>query len=165
MALTFFPVSELSHLDDQGRPRMVDVGAKAVTERRARAECAVNLGEVLMAQLQSEDFRTKKGSVIGTATLAGIMAAKQTSSLIPLCHPLPLDHCSVHIEPLGKDSLRIECECATSSKTGVEMEALTGASVAALTVYDMCKAVNPSIGITGLHLLEKRGGKSDFNAD
>lgn len=165
MALGFpATVSELSHLDEDGRPRMVDVGAKAVTERRARAACHVILGPELMTRLQDDDFQTKKGSVIGTATLAGIMAAKQTSSLIPLCHPLPLDHCSVNISPAGEDSLLVECECATSSKTGVEMEALTGASVAGLTIYDMCKAANPSIELTGLHLVEKRGGKSDFNA-
>ena len=157
-------MSELSHLDEHGQPRMVDVGAKAVTARRARAECTVVLGEELMTQLQGDDFKTKKGSVISTATLAGIMAAKQTSSLIPLCHPLPLDKASVHIEAAGESALRVECECATSSKTGVEMEALTGASVAALTIYDMCKAANPAIEITGLHLIEKRGGKSDFHA-
>ena len=143
---------------------MVDVGAKAVTARRARAECRVILGVELMCRLQGDDFHTRKGSVIGTATLAGIMAAKQCSSLIPLCHPLPLDHCSVTVTPRGDDTLRIECECATSGKTGVEMEALTGASLAALTIYDMCKAANPSIEITGLRLIEKRGGKSDFHA-
>ena len=155
-------MSELSHLDAQGRPRMVDVSSKAVTNRRARAACRVLLGTELLARLQGDDFQTRKGSVVGTATLAGIMAAKQCSSLIPLCHPLPLDHCSVNIEPSGDDSLHIECECSTSSKTGVEMEALTGASVAALTVYDMCKAANPAIEIHNLRLVEKRGGKSDF---
>ena len=143
---------------------MVDVGPKAVTARRARAACTVILGPELMAQLQEVDFQNKKGSVLNTAILAGIMAAKQTSSLIPLCHPLPLDSCDVTSEPAGDDSLSVHCECATSSRTGVEMEALTGASVAALTIYDMCKAANPSIEITRLHLVEKRGGKSDFDA-
>lgn len=143
---------------------MVDVGPKAVTIRRARAACSVILGPELMVQLQKEGFQNRKGSVLNTAILAGIMAAKQTSSLIPLCHPLPLDKCDVTIEPEGDASLCVECECGTSSKTGVEMEALTGASVAALTIYDMCKAANPSIEITRLHLVEKRGGKSDFNA-
>jgi cyclic pyranopterin phosphate synthase len=157
-------VSELSHLDEHGRPRMVDVGAKAVTSRRARAGCTVILGTELLSRLQGEDFQTKKGSVIQTAVIAGIMAAKQCSNLIPLCHPLPLDHCNVTIEPHGDDSLRVACECATTSKTGVEMEALTGASVAALTVYDMCKAANPAIVITDLKLLEKSGGKSDFQS-
>ena len=157
-------MSELSHLDEAGQPRMVDVGPKAVTARRARAACTVILGPELMAQLQEEGFKNKKGSVLNTAILAGIMAAKQTSSLIPLCHPLPLDKCDVTIEPENDASLCVECECGTSSKTGVEMEALTGASMAALTIYDMCKAANPSIEITRLHLVEKRGGKSDFDA-
>ena len=153
---------KLPHLDGEGRPQMVDVGAKAVTSRRARATCSVHLGAALMTQLEEEGFQSRKGSVIGTAVLAGIMAAKQTSSLLPHCHTLPLDKCDVQIEPAGNSALRVECECATSSRTGVEMEALTGASIAALTVYDMCKAVNPSIVITGIHLEEKRGGKSDF---
>lgn len=157
-------MSELSHLNEQGRPHMVDVGGKPVTSRRARAECHVVLGTELMKQLHEDAFTNKKGAVIGTATLAGIMAAKQTSSLIPLCHPLPLDRCEVEITPSGEDALRIECECATSSKTGVEMEALTGASIAGLTIYDMCKAANPSIEVTGLRLVEKRGGKSDYDA-
>ena len=143
---------------------MVDVGSKAVTTRSARATCTVILGPELMAQLQEAGFQNRKGSVLNTAILAGIMAAKQTPSLIPLCHPLPLDKCDVTIEPGGDASLCVECECSTSSKTGVEMEALTGASMAALTIYDMCKAANPSIEITRLHLLEKRGGKSDFDA-
>ena len=144
---------------------MVDVGPKAGTARWARAACTVILGPELMAQLQESGFQNRKGSVLNTAILAGIMAAKQTSSLIPLCHPLPLDKCDVTIEPEGDASLCVECECGTSSRTGVEMEALTGASVAALTIYDMCKAANPSIEITQLHLVEKRGGKSDFDAD
>jgi len=156
-------VSELSHINEAGQPRMVDVGAKAVTSRRARATCSVHLGAELMTRLEEEGFQSRKGSVIGTAVLAGIMAAKQTSSLIPLCHPLPLDKCDVQIEPAGNSALRVECECATSSKTGVEMEALTGASVAALTIYDMCKGANPSIEITGLHLVMKQGGKSNFD--
>ncbi len=157
-------MSELSHLDEMGQPRMVDVGSKAVTARRARAACTVILGSELMAELQKGDFQNKKGSILNTAILAGIMAAKRTSSLIPLCHPLPLDKCDVTIEPEGPASLCVQCECSTASRTGVEMEALTGASVAALTVYDMCKAANPSIEITRLHLAEKRGGKSDFDA-
>ena len=164
MALASAAVSELSHLNEAGQPRMVDVGAKAVTDRRARAECTVILGSELMAQLQEANFQNKKGSVLGTAIVAGIMASKQCSNLIPLCHPLPLDKCDISIDPADETSLRVECECRTSSKTGVEMEALTGASVAALTVYDMCKAANPAIEITGLRLVEKRGGKSDFNA-
>ncbi len=155
-------MSDHSHLDEGGHPRMVDVGPKAVTKRYARAGCIIVLGTELLCQLKEKGFQTKKGSILNTAILAGIMAAKQTSSLIPLCHPLPLDKCNVTIEPESDHSLKVWCECSTSSRTGVEMEALTGASVAALTVYDMCKAVNPAIEITTLRLEEKRGGKSDF---
>ena len=155
-------MSEHSHLDEAGHPRMVDVGPKAVTKRYARSSCIVVLGPELLSQLREKGFQNKKGSILNTAILAGIMAAKQTSSLIPLCHPLPLDKCNVKIESEGDDSLRVECECSTSSRTGVEMEALTGASIAALTVYDMCKGANPAIEITNLRLEEKRGGKSDF---
>ena len=155
-------MSDHSHLDEAGHPRMVDIGTKAVTSRYARAGCIVVLGPELLAQLKEERFQNKKGSILNTAILAGIMAAKKTSSLIPLCHPLPLDKCNVRIDPQSDHSLKVECECSTSSRTGVEMEALTGASVAALTVYDMCKGLNPAIEITSLRLEEKRGGKSDF---
>ena len=113
---------------------MVDVGPKAVTKRYARAGCIIVLGPELLCQLKEKGFQNKKGSILNTVILAGIMAAKQTSSLIPLCHPLPLDKCNVTIEPESDHSLKVECECSTSSRTGVEMEALTGASVAALTV-------------------------------
>ena len=139
---------------------MVDVGPKAVTKRYARAGCIIVLGPELLCQLKEKGFQNKKGSILNTAILAGIMAAKQTSSLIPLCHPLPLDKCNVTIEPESDHSLKVECECSTSSRTGVEMEALTGASVAALTVYDMCKAASKGIVIREVRLLEKTGGKS-----
>ena len=142
---------------------MVDVGPKAVTKRYARAGCIIVLGPELLCQLKEKGFQNKKGSILNTAILAGIMAAKQTSSLIPLCHPLPLDKCNVTIEPESDHSLKVECECSTSSRTGVEMEALTGASVAALTVYDMCKAVDREMVVGQVRLVAKRGGKSgDF---
>ena len=118
-------MSELSHLDEMGQPRMVDVGSKAVTARRARAACTVILGSELMAELQKGDFQNKKGSILNTAILAGIMAAKRTSSLIPLCHPLPLDKCDVTIEPEGPASLCIQCECSTASRTGRRRHAPT----------------------------------------
>ena len=139
---------------------MVDVGPKAVTKRYARAGCIIVLGPELLCQLEEKGFQTKKGSILNTAILAGIMAAKQTSSLIPLCHPLPLDKCNVTIEPESDHSLKVECECSTSSRTGVEMEALTGASVAALTVYDMCKAAHKGIVVSDIRLLSKSGGRS-----
>ncbi len=154
---------DLTHLDADGHPRMVDVGAKDITKRAATAGCLVHLGE-LRREFDSGEFTTKKGGVVQTATIAGIMAAKQTSGLIPMCHPLPLDNCKISITPADGDALEITCTCKTQARTGVEMEALTGASVAALTVYDMCKSINPSIVISNLRLLEKSGGKSDFNA-
>lgn len=143
---------------------MVDVSAKDVTVRTATAGCRVQLGEELCSRFENGELVTKKGGIIQTATIAGIMASKQTSGLIPMCHPLPLDNCKVEITPSGNDALEITCTCKTTARTGVEMEALTGASVAALTVYDMCKAVNPAIVISDLRLLEKTGGKSDFPA-
>lgn len=152
---------DLTHLDPDGHPRMVDVGAKHITRRSATAGCRVHLG-TLRHEFDSGEFSTKKGGVVQTATIAGIMAAKQTSGLIPMCHPLPLDHCEVSIRPSDRDTLEVTCTCATQARTGVEMEALTGASVAALTIYDMCKSINPAIVISDLRLLEKAGGKSDF---
>lgn len=154
---------DLTHLDADGHPRMVDVGAKDITRRAATAGCHVHLGD-LRREFDSGEFTTRKGGVVQTATIAGIMAAKQTSGLIPMCHPLPLDHCSVAITPDDRDTLKVTCTCKTQARTGVEMEALTGASVAALTIYDMCKAINPAIVISDLRLLEKSGGKSDFHA-
>ena len=155
-------MSDFTHLDSQGQPRMVDVSEKNVTARTATAGCKIILGPELMEKFKDGDLQTKKGGVIQTAVIAGIMAAKQTSTLIPMCHPLPLDNCKVHITPDSADSLTVSCTCKTTARTGVEMEALTGASVAALTVYDMCKALNPGIIITDTKLLEKTGGKSDF---
>ena len=153
---------DLTHLDDQGRPRMVDVGDKAVTARTARAACRITMCPQLISSFEDGDLKTKKGSVVQTATVAGIMAVKQTSNLIPMCHPLPLEHCSIDIAVHDASSLRVECTCRVSGKTGVEMEALTGASVAALTVYDMCKAVDPDMTISELQVIEKKGGKSDI---
>lgn len=156
-------MKDLTHLDAQGHPRMVDVGDKAASSRAATAACRISMDPELIASFENGDFQTKKGSVVQTATVAGIMAAKQTSSLIPMCHPLPLEHCSIEINLHDASSLRIQCTCKVSGKTGVEMEALTGASVAALTVYDMCKAVDPNMIISELHVIKKTGGKSDIN--
>ena len=156
--------SDFSHLDKEGHPRMVDVGGKDVTARAATAGCTVAVGPDILSRFEDGELKTKKGGVIQTAVVAGIMAAKQTSSLVPMCHPLPLDNCSVEITPVDDSTLTVRCTCKTTARTGVEMEALTGASVAALTVYDMCKALNPAIVISDLRLLEKTGGKSDFIA-
>lgn len=151
----------LTHLNDSNQPAMVDVSAKAVTERVATAEAHVHVNETVAALFDGTDLATKKGPVFQTAILAGIMGAKQTSSLIPLCHPLPLDKVSLDIS-FADRTATIRCTAKTTGKTGVEMEALTGASVAALTLYDMVKALDPAVTITDLRLLEKTGGKSDY---
>ena len=153
----------LTHLDATGRPAMVDVSDKGITKRTATATAEVVLGEEILQLLTAADFATKKGSVAQTAIIAATMAVKQTWSVIPLCHPLPIQGCTVQIEPEGGASLRVHCTVSTEGKTGVEMEALHGASVAALTVYDMCKAMSHAIRIEGLRLIEKRGGKSDYH--
>ncbi|UOQ78926.1 cyclic pyranopterin monophosphate synthase MoaC [Hymenobacter sp. 5516J-16] len=153
---------KLTHLNAAGQPAMVDVGPKTPTRRVARARSRVVLGPDIMALVKEGDLPTRKGPVFQTAILAGIMGAKRTSELIPLCHPLGLDDCQVRIEVDGEDAVVIECTATVTGKTGVEMEALTGASVAALTIYDMCKALSHHIVIQETRLLEKTGGKQDF---
>ena len=148
----------LTHIDARGQARMVDVSGKAETARRARAEGFVTMSEATRALALGG---AAKGDVLGTARLAGIMGAKRTADLIPLCHPLPLDGVSVDIAPAEEPfGLRVEATARTTGRTGVEMEALTAASVACLTIYDMLKAAQKDMGITGLRLLEKDGGKS-----
>ena len=151
-----------THVNAANQPTMVDVGQKTPTRRVARAHCRVVLGEELLGRVQAGEMPSHKGPVIHTAILAGIMGAKKTADLIPLCHPLGLDDCQITIEVVQPDSLVIECTARVTGKTGIEMEALTGASVAALTVYDMCKAMSHDIVIEEIRLLEKTGGKSDF---
>lgn len=154
----------LSHLDAAGAARMVDVSDKADTTREAVAEGFVVMLPSTLALIQEGGL--PKGDVIAVARIAGIMAAKRTSDLIPMCHPLPVTGVTVDLEPTGIDRLRIRAKVKTAGKTGVEMEALTSVAVAALTVYDMCKAVDRGIRIEGVRLLEKRGGKSgEWRAD
>lgn len=154
-----------SHLDAQNRPSMVNVGGKPVTERTAHAVAVVTLPHALAALLRDGEIATKKGPIFQTAILAGVMGAKKTSELIPLCHPIGLDDCQVEIQPdPTRGELSIHCRVQTQARTGVEMEALTGASVAALTFYDMAKAVTHGIVIKEIRLLEKTGGKSDYRA-
>ena len=148
----------LTHLDRAGHARMVDVGAKTVTARSARAEAVVKVGPSIAAMLR-ETGQVAKGNVLETARLAGIQAAKLTATLIPLCHPVGLDLVEIEAR-IGADDVRIETRVACEAKTGVEMEALTAASVAALTVYDMCKAAGKGIEIGPIRLLEKQGGRS-----
>jgi cyclic pyranopterin monophosphate synthase len=153
--------NKLSHVDSSGNPSMVDVSEKVVTRRTARAQAIVTPGRDIIALISGDELMTKKGPVFQTAILAGIMGAKKTSELIPLCHPLGLDDCNVAIRIEG-DDLVITATATLSAKTGVEMEALTAASVAALTVYDMCKALSHDIVIREIKLLEKTGGKKDY---
>jgi cyclic pyranopterin monophosphate synthase len=151
-------MSELSHFDEAGRPRMVDVGEKRATLRTARAHAFVRMSREVLDALPDNP----KGDPLGVARVAGVMAAKRTAELIPLCHSLPLSHADVEImiEPAG---IRIVTTASTTAQTGVEMEALTAASVAALTIYDMTKALDKRIEIQDIYLLEKTGGKSgDF---
>jgi cyclic pyranopterin phosphate synthase len=151
-----------SHLDRNDRPQMVDVGMKEITDRKAVAQATVRLPLEVLNELKGKEVHTKKGPVFQTAILAGIMAVKKTSDLIPLCHPLPMTKCNVEIE-LDEDNLvTISCEAKTTGKTGVEMEALTGASVAALTIYDMCKGFSHDIVISDIKLMAKTGGKRNF---
>ena len=155
-------MSSFTHLDSKGNPNMVDVGDKSSTFRSATARSIVFLDDEIMQQFENEDIFTKKGSVFQIATIAGIMAAKKTGDLIPLCHPLGLDNCQVSIKTISKNEVEILCTASLKGKTGVEMEALTGASIAALTIYDMCKALSHNIVIKETRLIEKTGGKKDF---
>jgi cyclic pyranopterin phosphate synthase len=154
--------SGLTHLTARNQPTMVDVGEKAVSRRVARAEARIRLPRAVLLALRRTGHRTKKGPIFDTAIIAGVMAAKRTAELIPFCHPLGLEHCKLDIGP-APGGLRIECTVAVQGRTGVEMEAMTGATVAALTVYDMCKALSHDIEITRIRLLAKTGGKRDFS--
>ena len=149
----------ITHLDEAGRPAMVDVSGKAATAREAVAECRVRFPRAVADQLRANGLRSAKGGIVDTAIVAGTLAAKRTHELIPFCHPLPIDGCRLSIDWDGEAVLRIECEVKTVHRTGVEMEALTGATVAALTIYDMCKALSHRITIGPAKLLAKRGGK------
>ncbi|MFP4091925.1 MAG: cyclic pyranopterin monophosphate synthase MoaC [Cyclobacteriaceae bacterium] len=162
--------NKLTHLDEQNNPTMVDVGDKAVTQRSATARSIVVLGKEILQQLQlsgdaSEEIYTKKGPVFQTAIIAGTMAAKRTHELIPFCHPLPLEKCKLEIHLNARQEVVVDCTVGVTSKTGVEMEALTGATVAALTIYDMCKALSHDIVIRETQLMAKSGGKRDFKRE
>ncbi len=156
---------QFTHLDAAGNPNMVDVGEKKVSRRMARARSIVVLDDTIMDKLEKEEIHTKKGPVFQTAILAGIMAAKKTGDLIPLCHPLGLDNCHIDIQVNEKREVVIDCTANITAKTGIEMEALVGASLAALTIYDMCKAFSHNIVIKETMLMEKTGGKRDFKRE
>jgi len=156
-------MSDFTHLDEQHQPKMVDVSEKKISQRTAVAQSIVVLPDEVLQKFSEGDIQTKKGSVIQTAIIAGIMAAKKTGELIPLCHPLGLENCKINIQLQNENELLIECTASITAKTGVEMEALVGASIAALTVYDMCKALSHNIVIKETKLLQKTGGKNDFS--
>jgi cyclic pyranopterin monophosphate synthase len=151
-------VNSMCHFDDQGASRMVDVGTKTISARRARASAVVRMQAATLVRVQERD--TAKGDVLEVARLAGIMASKRTADLIPLCHPLPLDAVTVGFTFPDATSVRIEVEARVAAKTGVEMEAMTAAAVTALTIYDMCKGMDRSMSIQQIQLEEKEGGKS-----
>ena len=152
---------KLTHVDPSGNPTMVDVSEKKITLRTARARAIVNVGKEIADLINDNELITKKGPVFQTAIIAGVMGAKKTSALIPFCHPLTLEDCRVAINT-AQHKIIIESTVTISGKTGVEMEALTAASVAALTIYDMCKALSHDIIIEEIKLMEKTGGKRDF---
>jgi cyclic pyranopterin phosphate synthase len=152
----------ITHIDKQGNPTMVDVSEKQVSHRTATARSIVSLPAKVLEYLVDGGLQTKKGSVFQTAIIAGIMAAKKTGDLIPLCHPLGLDNCTITISLNETKEVIIDCTASITAKTGVEMEALVGASIAALTIYDMCKAMSHDIVIKETKLIEKTGGKRDF---
>lgn len=154
--------TQLSHVDDEQQPRMVDVGAKAITRRSAQASARVTFPAEVAARLHEAGYVTPKGAVLTVAQIAGVMGAKATPQLIPLCHPLSIDKCDVSIRMEGVHAL-IDCTVSCNGRTGVEMEALTGASIAALTIYDMCKAMSHDIVIQEVRLVAKSGGKQDFS--
>lgn len=155
---------KLTHIDEDGRPKMVDVAGKASTRRSATAQAQVRFPAGVAMALHAANLRSAKGPVLDTAIIAGTMAAKRTHELIPFCHPLAIEKCSFECEFASPTELLIRCTVATTNKTGVEMEALTGASVAALTVYDMCKALSHEILIAEVRLLDKSGGKRTVKA-
>jgi cyclic pyranopterin phosphate synthase len=151
----------LTHVDEANRPSMVDVGEKAVSRRTAVARARVLFPDDTLPST-AETLRTKKGPVFDTAIIAGVMAVKKTHELIPFCHPIPLEDCQIHIERAGAGEIVIECTVRATYKTGVEMEALTGATTAALTIYDMCKALTHGIRIADVALVSKSGGRHDY---
>jgi cyclic pyranopterin phosphate synthase len=152
----------LTHIDESNQPSMVDVSAKTASKRTAHARSIVFLPPAVRAALSGDEIASPKGPVFQTAIIAGVMAAKRTHELIPFCHPLGLENCKIRISVDDQQRAVIDCTVTVHHKTGVEMEALTGASIAALTVYDMCKALSHDILILETRLLEKRGGKSDY---
>ncbi len=155
-------MKEFSHITDKNQPKMVDIGEKSSTRRSALASATIFVSQEVISQLTDDELHTKKGPVFQTAIVAGIQAVKKTSELIPMCHPLLIDGVDITIKEREEARLEVQCRVSISGKTGVEMEALTGASVTALTIYDMCKSLSTDMQIEEIKLVEKIGGKSDF---
>ncbi len=155
--------SKFSHINKKNQPKMVNVGGKKITKRKATAKATMFLGTEIISLFNNEELVTKKGPVFQTAIIAGIQAVKKTSELIPMCHPLLINGVGIDIDIIDEEHIEILCKVLIEGKTGVEMEALTGANIAALTVYDMCKAVSQKMIIKEVKLIEKTGGKSDIN--
>ncbi|MDP2089122.1 MAG: cyclic pyranopterin monophosphate synthase MoaC [Flavobacteriaceae bacterium] len=154
---------DFTHLNKKNQPKMVNVGDKKVSQRKAIAKATMFLGEELINLFENNELVTKKGAVFQTAIIAGIQAVKKTHELIPMCHPLLIDGIEIDINIISKTDIELFCEVMMEGKTGVEMEALTGVSTAALTVYDMCKSVSKAMVIKEILLVEKTGGKSDYS--
>ena len=155
-------MNDFTHINNKGQPAMVDVSEKQVSHRVATARSIISMPPEVITQFTEGDIKSKKGSVFQTAIIAGIMASKKTGELIPLCHPLGLDNCKIDIHFNEQNEVVIDCTTSITAKTGIELEALVGASVAALTIYDMCKALSHDIVIKETKLMSKTGGKSDF---
>lgn len=155
-------MSEFSHLNSKNNPKMVNVSDKKITKRTAIAKATMFLGKEIISHFTNDELITKKGPVFQTAIIAGIQAVKKTSELIPMCHPLLINGVDIDIEIVDSEHIEVFCEVTITGKTGVEMEALTGANIACLTVYDMCKAISQKMVIKEVKLLEKTGGKSDI---
>tara|TARA_R110001632_G_scaffold44744_3_gene113633 strand:- start:4433 stop:4906 length:474 start_codon:yes stop_codon:yes gene_type:complete len=155
-------MSNFSHINKKNQPKMVDVSDKNVTKRTAIAQASMFLGKEIISHFENEELTTKKGPVFQTAIIAGIQAVKKTSELIPMCHPLLINGVDIDINILDDESVEVFCKVTIEGKTGVEMEALTGASATCLTIYDMCKSISQQMVIKEVKLVEKTGGKSDI---
>lgn len=154
--------NDFSHINKKNQPKMVNVGDKKITKRKATAKATMFLGAEIISHFENKELTTKKGPVFQTAIIAGIQAVKKTSELIPMCHPLLINGVDIAIAIVDKETIEITCTVSIEGKTGVEMEALTGANIAALTVYDMCKSISQKMIIKEVKLVEKSGGKSDI---
>lgn len=155
-------MTNFTHINEKNQPKMVDVSDKKITKRTAIAKATMFLGSEIIFNFKNNDLITKKGAVFQTAIIAGIQAVKKTSEIIPMCHPLLINGVNIDINIIDKEHLEVFCKVTIEGKTGVEMEALTGASATCLTIYDMCKSINQKMVIKEIKLIEKTGGKSDI---